>query len=112
MHNFKSQSKSIAEAGATIAGSTKKKDPFKIQNVAQQIHLAENLQKQLHKKMNHISKSEFPVLGYSNDENIWQKIMEIRSDKSKNRPSRQNIKVNERIVRCKNCFYAPFEQTD
>ena len=35
MHNFKSQSKSIAEAGATISGSTKKKDPFKNQNVPQ-----------------------------------------------------------------------------
>lgn len=35
MHNFKSQSKSIAEAGAAISGSTKKKDPFKSQNVAQ-----------------------------------------------------------------------------
>ena len=23
-----------------------------------------------------------------------------------------NMKVNERVVRCKNCFYAPFEQTD
>jgi len=37
MHNFKSQSKSIAEAGATISGATKKniKDPFKNQNVVQ-----------------------------------------------------------------------------
>lgn len=25
---------------------------------------------------------------------------------------RINIRTNERIVRCKNCFYAPFEQTD
>jgi hypothetical protein len=56
----------------------------------------------------------FDLEGYSPTENIWQKIMDIKhAHKSNNsNKNRMNMKRTERLVRAKNCFYAPFEQTD
>lgn len=48
--------------------------------------------------------------GYHDAENIWQKILDMKSPHKNSH--KFNIRVNERIVRCKNCFYSPFEQTD
>ena len=79
-------------------------------NAQAQIDVALKLKKKLQKEIQHNQKSIFEVPGYSNHENIWQKIMDIRTDnKIGKRSSRMNTKVNERIVRCKNCFYSPFE---
>lgn len=52
----------------------------------------------------------YPLPGYHDAENIWVKILDMKSPHKSGQ--RQNIKVAERVVRCKNCFYAPFEQTD
>ena len=53
--------------------------------------------------------------GYSDSENLWQKIMDIKLSHQKSgmmNKNRMNMKLNDRVVRCKNCFFAPFEQTD
>jgi hypothetical protein len=41
---------------------------------------------------------------------MWVKILDMKSPHKNGQ--RMNIRVPERDVRCKNCFYAPFEQTD
>ena len=47
--------------------------------------------------------------GYSGDENIWEKIMEIDIGGGKIK-TKQNIKENARNLRAKNCLYiSPFD---
>ena len=63
------------------------------------------LQKQQEKQKN----STFELPGYQDDDNLWQKIMDI--DVSSGKPkTKQNIKVNSRTLRSKNCLYvSPFD---
>ena len=63
------------------------------------------LQKQQEQQKNSI----FELPGYQDDDNLWQKIMDI--DVSSGKPkTKQNIKVNSRTLRSKNCLYvSPFD---
>ena len=72
--------------------------------------MAQTILKSLKREIAAAQKSNFPYPGYHDAENMWIKILDMKS--SNKSGQRLNTKVNERIVRCKNCFYAPFEQTD
>jgi len=63
------------------------------------------LQKQQEKQKN----STFELPGYQDDDNLWQKIMDIDVGSGKPK-TKQNIKVNSRTLRSKNCLYvSPFD---
>lgn len=72
--------------------------------------MATSIQKSLKREIAASQKSVFSYPGYHDAENMWVKILDMKSPHKNGQ--RQNIRVNERAVRCKNCFYAPFEQTD
>ena len=99
----------------TVKGSKISKQASSPVQNEQLITMTQNLQAQLKGEIKASQRSVFPVTGYSNDENLWQKIMDIKLSHQKSgitNKNRMNIKVNDRNVRCKNCFFAPFEQTD
>jgi hypothetical protein len=82
-------------------------NPYSIRH---QLQFAEGILKSLKREIQASQKSLFPVPGYHEQENIFIKILDL---KSSNRNShRINVRATDRILRCKNCFYAPFEQTD
>ena len=48
--------------------------------------------------------SSFPLEGYSDNENLWLKIMSLEVGQAKQKTI-QNMKVNKRIIRAKEMIY-------
>ena len=57
--------------------------------------------------------SQFELEGYTESENLWQKIMDIRNGRAgqASLKSIQNLKQSERVIRSEDFVYTPFEIT-
>ena len=85
---------------------------IELKNQNSEVYNANDVELQLMKLQEQQLKEKssiFELPGYQDDENLWQKIMDI--DVTSGKPkTKQNIKVTSRSLRSTNCLYlSPFD---